>query len=424
MFWCGFSSLEDMRVPDSWRRSIHGLGVDFGVAGVKAVALAAEGDGAALVGAGRELLPPGAVSDGAVRDPKAAAAALRRLLSTVGARCRVLGMAIGGSSVFIKRLPAPTGNTGDPQVFRDAVAREAARHLPFHIESVSFDYQRSPDPTSADSDRADRIPAVVFGAAPRELVRAHCDAASGADHHPAQLELEPYALFAGARLEAGLGDPGEAPDAGSSAGRPPGWAFIEIGAQRSGVHVFREGPTPAPAGDFSSPPGALLGDWRPADLLASVVLSGLGADAVSGAGRSGPRKAPIEPASGGGRPTPGKFGGTGAGRPPETASAAKLTGEPISPDRTRAASDRLAAALREALEEAGMSPPVVIRLSGGGALLPGISRSLSGLAQDRPSPLDPLRGFGGETSGPEFAVAAGLALQQLSSRSASPGRHR
>ena len=373
--------------------------MDFGSSGVKAVGLAAEGDRIALLGAGREPLGPGSVADGVVRDPEAAGAALARLLPRTGTRCRVLGLSVGGSSVFIKRLPTPVRDPDSPESFREAVAREAAPHVPFHIESLEFDYELGPGGNAGKAGTGERSPSLVFGAAPRETVRSHCDAASRAGREVARVELEPYALFSAAVLEAEL----RTAPAGSGPRLPVGYALVEIGAHRTGVHLFRRAPQkaappPDPAAARSAPGPA----WLPGDLLASVALSGVGAEAALGAGGEAAGPAVSETGSAAGRDA--------SAHPPEER-------EP-GPDRVAAASRRIEAALGEALREAGLSPPVVVRLSGGGAPLPGIAASVGRLALGTPTPLDPLRGFDAGPRGPEFAVAAGLALQQLPERTA------
>ena len=133
-----------MRRFVNWRRPLHAVGVDFGYSGVKVVALSADRGELTVLGAGIEPVPPGALRDGAVRDAGAVGAALGRLLARLRVRCRVLTLAIGGGSVLVKRFSVPPEAVAagvTPGGLRDAVAREAARHVPFHLESLEFDYE-------------------------------------------------------------------------------------------------------------------------------------------------------------------------------------------------------------------------------------------------------------------------------------------
>ena len=345
------------------------------------MALSADSGELTLLGAGFEPLPPGALRDGAVRDADAVGAALGRLLTRLGVRCRRLALAIGGSSVLVKRfsLPPEAGAPGSaPGDLREAVAREAARHIPFHLESLEFDYEGPPaaDPEGAPSDPERRgSPAIVFGAAPREIVLEHCRAAAAAGREVTRVELEPYALHAAAGLADRL----------AGADREPGTVtIVDIGASRSGIHVFGK----PPLSGVSAPAGAR------AELLASV--PGPGAGAPAGVTPE------VEP----GRP--------GGGR--ETGSAGSRAADAVP--------DRIVAAAREAFREAGLGHGTRVLLSGGGARSPALAAGLRDFTAGDPVVLDPLRRLGPPEYGPAYSVAAGLAYQRVLDRTAPGTGHR
>lgn len=386
-----------MRRSLHWKRPLPGVGVDFGCRGVKVVALAGEGGDVSLLAAGSETLAAGSVQDGAVRDIDEVGKALGRLLRRLEVRCRLLGLAIGGSSVLIKRFPAPDRGMGsgdsDGDAFRTAVAREAARHVPFHLESLEFDYEgpisaqsRTGSPIGVEADPG----VVIFGAAPRETIDAHCRAVGVAGCEATRIELEPLALYAAAGLENAL-----------SAGFPQSdpLAIVEIGASRASIQVFRHGPgtiaaPSAPAG--ASGPG--VAGRVPADLLVSAVAPGMG---------------PAEAA-------PGPDARLRVGRAAEAAgdtAAARWSGSDAS--AASGFANGIGATLRAAVQEAGVPAPLRLRVSGGAAELPQIRRQLGELALGDPVTLDPLGRLGFRESGASFAVAAGLAYQQLLDRSDS-----
>ena len=343
------------------------------------MALAADGGELTLLGAGFEPLPPGALGDGAVRDADAVGAALRRLLTRLRVRRRLLALAIGGSSVLVKRFSLPPEATGSGAAagdLREAVAREAARHIPFHLESLEFDYEGPPsaDPEAAPGDPEGRgPPAVVFGAAPREMVLEHCRAVTAAGREVARIELEPYALHAAVGLADRL----------AGADREPGTvAIVEIGASRSGIHVFGDRPLtgpPAPAGG-------------PADLLASLPAPGAGVLAVEG-----------PPARG------------AAGAEPVRPGAERQSRSPGSP-AGEVFPDRIVAVAREAFREAGLRRGGRMLLSGGGVGSPEVRAGLRDFASGDPVLLDPLERLAPSEFGPTYAVAAGLAYQQVLDR--------
>ena len=387
-----------MRSLVRWRRSLTGLGVDFGSSGVKAVALSSDGSGLTLLGAGREALEPGAVQDGAIRDPDAVGAALGRLLARLGVRCRLVALAIGGSSVLVKRFPAPaeaaqsaeairSGKAGDG--FRDLVAREAARHVPFHLESLEFDYEGPlpalAEPAPGEPARRERG-AIVFGAAPRETVDNHCRAVTTAGRQVTRIELEPYALYAAAGFSTSLTSPDREPGA---------LAIVEIGASRAGVHVFGGSPPPHRLirdNPSARDPGA--GASAPADLLASIPAPGAGAREVDRPPLDAPPQ--LEPAGRAGH------------------SERQETGWPGRPtDDAAVFWNRIVATVREALREADPRGGVRLCVSGGGAGLPGMRVRLEELELGNPVVLDPLGQLGSRDREPAFSVAAGLAYQQI-----------
>ena len=88
-------------------------------------------------------------------------------------------------SVLVKRFSVPpeaVATERTPGDLRAAVAREAARHVPFHLDSLEFDYEgprfSAPGAAAGDPEGEGRA-AVVFGAAPREIVLEHCRGCRG-----------------------------------------------------------------------------------------------------------------------------------------------------------------------------------------------------------------------------------------------------
>ncbi len=366
-----------------WQRPPQGLGVDFGSAGVKAVALGWDQKRLSLLASGQEALSPGVVRDGVVHDPESAGAALRRLLQRRRIRCRIAALAVGGSSVFVKRLPAPARDPRSGESFREEVGREAARHLPFHIEDLEFDYQRSPGPVSAfgatESASAGGNGLLVFGAAPRSTVRAHCDAAVRGGLEVARVDLEPYALFSAARLAVS-----------SKVSEPPGpFLLVEIGASRAGVHVFGAPPEP--------------------------YFAAVDPDSVPGAGTPGPD---ADGTDANGPDAPGEL--------LASVQAAAVLGQTGWDDEEGEAGGvfvrRIAAAAEEAVREAGLSPPLPVRLGGGRAALPGVAAAFAGLSAGEPVPIDPWRRFAVRSGDAGLELAAGLAARQLFDLAAARNR--
>lgn len=362
--------------------------MDYGASGVKAVALARDRGGLRVLGTGVETVESGAVRDGVVRDPDAVGAALRRLIPRLGVKSRLVGLALGGSLVFVKRFPAPprigVSDRGKDE-FRLTVAQEAARHVPFHLDSLEFDYEAPTPPVRAampGDSTAGEPGAIVFGAAPREVVGEHCRVATLAGREVARVGLEAYALYRAAELTFS----GSPKDGDSS-----GLVIVEIGAGRAGVHVFRGCPAPGARPEGSVRAGGTREAGGVPDLLASVPLSGTvpaaGSDAMERSGSPDPPGASV--------------GGVEAGswRNGQTTSEEAL--------------DRVVAAVGEALPEAVGRQQTRILLSGGGASAPRVRHGLQALGLGEPVLLNPLGSLGAPKLGPRYTVAAGMAYQQI-----------
>lgn len=378
--------------------------MDFGATSVKAAALGHDRHGLSLLGVGREPVPGGAVAAGVVRDPEQAGAALSRLLERIDVRGRLAALSLGGPSVFVRRFggvpAAAPGNAGGEGAdsLREAVAREAARHLPFHIEDMEFDYQPASSPVGAPPVGAPPVGAppaaespVVFAAAPRDTVRAHREALRVANREAARIEIEPYALFAALRLEAALSGVSPGASSGWTNGRGPSGGpllLVEIGSSRAAVHLFERAPRPAPPGARPERfPEALEAEEDPGELLASAQVSWEGTP-------GGPKR---------------RSGRGGARRAADSEGAGL--------------GHAVAGAIREALRDGERKPPAVIRLTGAGARKEGIGEPLAEFADGPPAPLEPLALLSPEAAGPEYSLAAGLALLRLLD-SAAPARRR
>ncbi len=342
-----------------WSRPESGLGVEFGASAVKAVALVRERAEIRLLAADREPLPAGAVQDGAVRDVDVAAAALQRLVSRLGVRGRKASVGIGGRSYLVKHLTlAESDFTQEAAGLRKTVAAEAARHIPFHMEDILFDFETTYEHNGGRGHR------LVFGAARREVVFAHGRAVVLAGLTPRRVEIEPFALRNALALEARLdtdNQPTQAP-----------LAVVETGASHVAVHVFRPPFSsrifpPSSAGDRDE-------DEFTAELASTVQTPGGGLAAAGEADPAGPEGA---------------------------ASGENRLGA------------RIAASLAEALGEAGIRPPCPVRLSGGGAERNEILAALRPMASGEPTALDPIRLLGRAHGDPSLTFAAGLAFNRL-----------
>ncbi len=282
-----------------WTRVETGVGVDFGASAVKLVALARDRTEIRLAAAGREPLPIGAVRGGSVRDMQVVGDALRRLAGRLGVPDRDAAVGVGGRSFLVKRLELPEGSFGAERGdLRHAVAVEAARQLPVHMDDVLFDYQ----PAHGEADPDNR--AVTFGGARREIVLANGRSVVRAGLGPRRVEIEPYGLLAAMRLEARI--------RGDEPPRRP-VAVLDVGESHAATHVFQpralrngDPPTLELVSSLQAPGGGLGGAGKDAPntraerLRAAALEERIGSAVAEALGEAGePRPEALRLAGGG-----------------------------------------------------------------------------------------------------------------------------
>ncbi|MYG80410.1 MAG: type IV pilus assembly protein PilM [Gemmatimonadetes bacterium] len=114
------------------------VGLDIGSGFVKLAEVGHGGDRPELRQVAAVPTPAGAIVDGEITNPGLVADAVRQLVEEAGLGMRDVVAALGGHHVFIKRLRLPRSKAREA---RDAVRREAERHVPFDIAGVQLDFQ-------------------------------------------------------------------------------------------------------------------------------------------------------------------------------------------------------------------------------------------------------------------------------------------
>ena len=114
------------------------MGLDIGSGFVKIAEVDHGGDRPELSRAAMRPIPRGAVVDGEVVEPLRVVDAVREVLDDAGVESAEVVAALGGHDVFIKKVEMARMKRSDA---RRAIREEAARHVPFDIESVQLDFQ-------------------------------------------------------------------------------------------------------------------------------------------------------------------------------------------------------------------------------------------------------------------------------------------
>lgn len=120
-------------------RSKPVLGLDISTSSVKVVELARAGTSYRAQSYAVEPMPPNAIAEKVVLDIEATGEAVRRAYKRSGSRLRDAAVAIGGATVITKTIQIPAALSEHEQ--EEQVELAAARHIPFPMEEVAYDFE-------------------------------------------------------------------------------------------------------------------------------------------------------------------------------------------------------------------------------------------------------------------------------------------
>jgi type IV pilus assembly protein PilM len=165
------------------------LGLDIGTSAIKAVGLCRSRRRFRLRNLAIQELPPGAVSEGAIRDTQVVAEALGRLLDQHHLRARQAAAAVAGNSVMVRHLPVPPLEQGELGPW---AAQMAAQHLPFDSRDVLWSYQVFDSPRDGHGPTGERWMALAVARPERVAERTAVLEAAGCQ--PVVMDVEAFAL--------------------------------------------------------------------------------------------------------------------------------------------------------------------------------------------------------------------------------------
>ena len=204
----------------SWlRRSPGTFGLDIGSSAVKLAQLREERSGWSLIAFGRTPLPPDAIADGTIRNPRAVVDAVRQTADQAGVKGRRAAIAISGRELIVKKVQIPEV---PPKEVPDVVQLEAEHHIPFAIDEVFLDYQVM--------GRHDGVMNLTLVAVKKSKVNEYAAIVAEAGFEPAVVDVDAFAVGNQHELNH--------PEDGAEA-----VALIDIGASTMKTNVTRGGLT-------------------------------------------------------------------------------------------------------------------------------------------------------------------------------------
>lgn len=163
------------------------VGLDISSSAVKLLELSRRGDRFHVETYAVEPLPPNAVNEKQIADPKLVADSISRAISRAGTRTRYAAMAVAGASVITKVIQM--SSTLSEHDMEEQIKAQADQYIPYPIEEVNLDFQ-----VMGASEKGTGNSDVLLAACRKEQVESRCAAAEMAGLTPKVMDIEAYAL--------------------------------------------------------------------------------------------------------------------------------------------------------------------------------------------------------------------------------------
>ena len=200
------------------------LGLDIGSTAVKLIELSQAGAGTAhtyqVESCALEPLPPGAIAERKIADPRLVGEAIRKAVARSGTRAKAAAVAMPGAAAITKIIALPVSL--DDVDMENQIKRDADQYIPYPLDEVDIDFTvLGPAATLGEVE-------VLLAAARHEIANNLIIALDIAGLKTSIIDVEPYALGNACILALGA----------QAEGRTI--AIADIGANAMRIQVMRE----------------------------------------------------------------------------------------------------------------------------------------------------------------------------------------
>ena len=196
------------------------IGLDIGSHAVKIVQLQESKGTYRLKNLGISQLPPSVIVEGAIKDPEAVQAAIKKLVNNLKIKAKGVATSIAGWSVIIKKVDLPQMSEEE---LAENIQLEAEQYIPFNVEDVNIDFQI----LGSSPEKTDRME-VVLVAAKKEVIDDYVNLIRKAGLSPQVVDVDFFALE-------------NAFEANYDATESGGVALVDIGATKMNINVLKNG---------------------------------------------------------------------------------------------------------------------------------------------------------------------------------------
>ncbi len=162
------------------------VGLDIGSRTIKAAEVADTKKGPTLKNFGVIDIEPGIIEEGAIKDPEAAASAIRQLFQSSNIKDQNVAISIGGYSVIVKKINVQTMTDDE---LHETINFEAEQYIPFDINDVNLDFQ-----ILGESEHNPNQMSVLLVAAKKEMVNEYVNLVEMAGLNTVILDVDAFAL--------------------------------------------------------------------------------------------------------------------------------------------------------------------------------------------------------------------------------------
>lgn len=163
------------------------IGLDISSSSVKLLELSRHGEKYHVETYAIEPLPPNAVNEKQITDPKVVSEAVARAINRSGTRTKHAACAVSGSSVISKIIQIPASLKEDEM--EEQIKAEADQYIPYPIDEVNIDFQ-----VVGSSGKGGEMADVMLAACRKEQIEQRCAALELAGLTPRIVDIEAYAM--------------------------------------------------------------------------------------------------------------------------------------------------------------------------------------------------------------------------------------
>jgi type IV pilus assembly protein PilM len=162
------------------------IGLDIGASAVRVARVATGKKGPALAAFAQVGLPPGAVSEGEIRDSGVVSEAIAQLWKRARLRSKKAVVGVANQRVVVRQVDLPYM---EEKEFRESLRFQAADHIPMPVDTAELDFQIIDDYVSGQ----ERMMRVLLVAAATEMIESFVGTVAAAGVQTVGVDLSPFA---------------------------------------------------------------------------------------------------------------------------------------------------------------------------------------------------------------------------------------